>query len=237
MTDRMSGRAVGFATATGAFLTFGVAPLAAAPAARADFDDAIEAAIAPFLDTTTNTLDWDAVLSPSAWDTFLAPTHWNTVFGELSLPGTAAGPAAYDPADLTAWIQQYIYTPIHTGIEAWIHSDIGQQVNNFINEPFLALTGRGLIGDGVDGDPLHVNGTDGGWLFGDGGAGWDSTVDHTPGGNGGHGGLFGIGGAGGDGGAGASGGAGGAGGVVMGIGGVGGDGGDGDLGFNGGSGG
>ncbi|QZA09915.1 cellulase family glycosylhydrolase [Mycolicibacter heraklionensis] len=238
MTDRIRIRkTVGFATATGAFLTFGLAPLAVAPAAQADLDDAIEAAIAPFVDATTNDLDWDAVFSPTAWDTFFAPAHWNTIFGELSIPGEAAGPAAYDPADLTGWLEQYFYMPIHDGIEAWINSDLGQLINNFINQPFIDLTGRALIGDGVDGDYLHVNGTDGGWLFGDGGKGWDSTVDHTPGGNGGHGGLFGIGGDGGHGGLGASGGAGGAGGVLMGIGGNGGDGGDGDLGFNGGAGG
>ncbi|MCV7168177.1 PGRS repeat-containing protein, partial [Mycobacterium stomatepiae] len=171
----------------------------------------------------TGDLDWDAVFSPAAWDTFLTPAHWDTVLTELS-GTTVAGPAVADP---NTWLLQYFYTPIHNGIEDWIHSDLGQQINNVINQPFIDLTGRALVGDGVDGDPLHVNGTDGGWLFGDGGKGWDSAVDHTPGGNGGHGGLFGIGGAGGDGGLGASGGAGGAGGVLMGIGGVGGDGGDG----------
>ncbi|WP_407695173.1 PGRS repeat-containing protein, partial [Mycolicibacter icosiumassiliensis] len=212
MKNYPTSRVIGFTATTSAFLTFGLAPLAAAPTAQADFDDAIETAMAPFLDATTGNLDWDAVFAPSAWDTFLAPAHWDTVLAELS--GAAlASPAAIDPNTL---LLQYFYTPIHDGIEAWIHSDLGQQIDNFINQPFLDLTGRGLIGDGVDGDPLHVNGTDGGWLFGDGGAGWNSTVAHTPGGSGGSGGLFGVGGAGGDGGAGASGGAGGAGGAVMG---------------------
>ncbi|HET9875119.1 MAG TPA: cellulase family glycosylhydrolase, partial [Mycobacterium sp.] len=77
----------------------------------------------------------------------------------------------------------------------------------------------------------------GGWLFGDGGAGWDSTTAGVGGGAGGAAGFFGNGGAGGEGGAGAAGGAGGAGGWLFGVGGHGGDGGDGVDGGNGGDGG
>ena len=222
-------RLVGFSVSAGAFLAFGLAPLA--PVAQADFDGAVDAAFAPFLDTTTNTLDWDAVLSPTAWDTFLAPTHWDAVLNELT--GAAlAGPAVADPNTL---LLQYFYTPIHTGIEDWINSDIGQQLNNLINQPFLALTGRALIGDGTDGTAEHHNGTDGGWLFGDGGNGWTppqagGTPTTESGGAGGNAGMFGNGGHGGDGatgGLGGNGGDGGNGGWLMGNGGTGGNAGDG----------
>ncbi|WP_409428196.1 cellulase family glycosylhydrolase [Mycobacterium sp. SMC-11] len=222
----LSSRVNGVAATAAAVLTFGLAPLATAPAAQADFDDAIDAALAPFLDASTNSLDWDAVLSPSAWDTFLAPAHWDAVLSELS--GSAlAGPAAVDPA---TWIGQYFYTPIHTGIEDWINSDLGRQLNNLINQPFLALTGRALIGDGVDGTAEHHDGTAGGWLFGDGGNGWNSNESGGAGGAGGNAGMFGNGGQGGDGGAGGlggHGGTGGNGGWLLGYGGNGGNAGDG----------
>ncbi|MEB3032502.1 cellulase family glycosylhydrolase [[Mycobacterium] nativiensis] len=218
-------RAIGLTTAAGAFLTFGMAPLATAPEAGADFGDAIDAAIAPFLDATGSNLDWDAVLTPTAWDTFLAPAHWDTVLAELGALATP-GAAVAAPVDPAIWLQQYFYTPIHTGIQGWIHSDLGQQVNNLINQPFLALTGRALIGDGIDGTAENPNGTDAGWLFGDGGAGWNNTEAGGIGGAGGNAGMFGNGGAGGDGadgGLGGNGGDGGNGGWLIGVGGAGGD--------------
>ena len=87
----VNARFVGLTAATGAFLTFGLAPLAAAPAAHADFDEALDIAFAPFVDAATSTLDWDAVLSPSAWDTFLAPEHWDSVLTELAGTALAGG--------------------------------------------------------------------------------------------------------------------------------------------------
>ncbi|MEB3069820.1 cellulase family glycosylhydrolase [[Mycobacterium] vasticus] len=211
-----SRRVLGSVAAAGAFLMFGMAP-----AAEADFD--ADDFLAPFLDVTTGGLDWEAVASPAAWDTFLSPGHWEAVLAGLA----PAGPALADPAVLA---QQYIYTPIHTGIEDWIKSDLGQQVDNLINQPFLALTGRALIGDGVDGTAEHVNGGDGGWLFGDGGKGWTNTAAGGMGGAGGDAGMFGNGGSGGHGGyggVGGNGGDGGDGGWLMGIGGTGGDAGNG----------
>ncbi|MEB3020608.1 cellulase family glycosylhydrolase [[Mycobacterium] crassicus] len=224
MQDHRGVRLVGFVAATGIFLAVGMS----APVAQAEFDDMIEAAIAPFMDTTGSNLDWDAVFSPTAWDTFLAPNHWDAVLAELGGLATP-GAAAAIPVDPAVWLQQYFYTPIHTGIEGWINSDLGQQVNNLINQPFLALTGRALIGDGIDGTAEHHNGTDGGWLFGDGGNGWSNTETGGIGGAGGAAGMFGNGGDGGDGGNGADGGLGGNGGDggnggwLMGIGGAGGD--------------
>ncbi|MGH3563649.1 MAG: PGRS repeat-containing protein [Mycobacterium sp.] len=114
--------------------------------------------------------------------------------------------------DLTEAFQQNVYLPWHTSIEDWITSPTGEQVDKVINAPFEALTGRGLIDNGITGTEANPDGGAGGWLFGDGGAGWNSTEAGVVGGNGGAAGMFGNGGAGGAGGAGADGGAGGNGG-------------------------
>ncbi|MCV7384977.1 cellulase family glycosylhydrolase [Mycolicibacter longobardus] len=224
--NRRAGRVVGLA-ATGAFLVLGAAPLTAAPPAQADFDDVIEQALGPFLDAMTGDLNWDAVVSPTAWDTFFGPAHWDGVFAALSGP---AGSASFDPQDPTAWIQQYIYTPIHTGIDGWINSTGPTPVLDGLNELSKAFGLGPMIAHGAAGTVENPDGGAAGWLFGDGGAGWDNTNPGGIGGAGGHAGMFGNGGAGGDGGdggLGGNGGDGGSGGWLMGIGGAGGDAGDG----------
>ncbi|MGH3562715.1 MAG: PGRS repeat-containing protein, partial [Mycobacterium sp.] len=108
-----------------------------------------------------------------------------------------------------------VYDPIHSLGQSWIASPLGQALDPLINAPFAALTGRGLIDNGLDamtGTNNTINGLDGGWLFGDGGNGID-------GGSGGDAGLIGNGGLGGAGADGGAGGAGGNGGFWMGVGG------------------
>uniref|UniRef100_UPI0012E94D90 PE family protein n=1 Tax=Mycobacterium sp. Marseille-P9652 TaxID=2654950 RepID=UPI0012E94D90 len=69
-----------------------------------------------------------------------------------------------------------------------------QQLLTAVNAPFLTLTGRPLIGNGVNGAPgTGQNGAPGGWLLGDGGSGGSGGVGQN-GGNGGAAGLFGTGG-------------------------------------------
>jgi endoglycosylceramidase len=248
------GRVGGVGTAVGVFLAFGMAPLATAPSARADVVDAVlDDVLAPFMDAATSALDWNALLAPAAWESFFDPAHWEAAFADLSGPGDLAAQAVSDtsPADLTAWFQQSVYTPIHDSLEQWLGTESGQQVAESVN----TLFGSYVIGDGADGDADHLDGAAGGWLFGDGGDGYaggaggaagffgdggdgGQGADDTVGGDGGAGGWFiGNGGAGGDGGDGATGGAGGAGGWLFGAGGSGGDGGDGAEGGNGGDGG
>ncbi|MGH3560749.1 MAG: PGRS repeat-containing protein, partial [Mycobacterium sp.] len=239
---------VGSGATVGAFLVFGMTPLATAPSARAEIvDEVIDQILSPFMDATPSSVDWDALLTPTAWDAFLDPAHWDAVFADLSALGAGAGnggadhaalfaaPAVSDSStpDLTASFQQFIYTPLHTDIEDWIHSDVGQQVDGAINK----LAGSYVIGDGTAGTADHPDAGAAGWLFGDGGAGWDSTYAGIPGGDGGAAGIFGDGGAGGAGDAGVGGGGGGAGGSLMGIGGAGGTGGAGDVSILGGVGG
>lgn len=181
-----------------------------APTAHADFDDVMDELFTPFL-TAAGAVDGEALFSPVAWEAFLAPEHWDTAFAALAEPGPA--------------VEFDFYTALHDATQQWIDSPLGGQVNGVIN----LLFGSTVIGNGADGTEAHPDGGPGGWLFGDGGAGWDSTTDGVAGGHGGAAGLFGDGGDGGHGGAGAAGGDGGAGGWLMGNGGNGGDAGNGDT--------
>lgn len=96
-----------------------------------------------------------------------------------------------------------------------------------INEPFVELTGRPLVGDGANGytnaQGIGTAGGAGGWLYGNGGSGGTSTRVGVAGGAGGSAGLIGNGGAGGRSVyGGMPGGAGGRGGLLIGDGGTGG---------------
>lgn len=76
-------------------------------------------------------------------------------------------------------------------------ANVQQNLLNAINAPTQALLGRPLIGDGAVGTASSPDGQDGGLLFGNGGAGYNSAA--TPGmagGNGGNAGLIGNGGTG-----------------------------------------
>lgn len=190
--------------------------------------------------------------------------------GEDSYPGVPDGlDWSRDPvADLDKWLfpsmLNNFYTPIHDAVEDWIgHS---QPLLNVLNQPFVELLGRDLIGNGIQVgtvDPATgeiFDGTnhsmlieglglgkiadfgslhDGGFLFGDGAAGSAGGTENNPsnaGLDGGGGGIFGNGGAGGAGIDGSPGGEGGMGGWLMGNGGAGGAGGGGGPGYSGGSG-
>jgi endoglycosylceramidase len=149
-------------------------------------------------------------------------------------PSTAVSTAqTASSTTLTGVFQQVVYSPVHTLVEDWIGSGLGQQVDGLIN----ALAGSYVIGNGAGGTAANPIGGAAGWLLGDGGAGWDSTEADVAGGGGGAAGILGNGGAGGAGGAGAAGGAGGVGGLLMGIGGDGGAGGADTAGGAGGAGG
>ncbi|GFG69190.1 hypothetical protein AWC24_18615 [Mycolicibacter senuensis] len=126
--------------------------------------------------------------------------------GMATLAG--APDAGADDFDIGAWFdpdvmstaaetafRQLVVDPIHDGIEDWIHSDLGQQIDTAINQ----LSGLYLIGDGAPGTAENPDGGVGGLWFGDGGDGWDATGAGQAGGDGGAAlSLFGIGGDGGD---------------------------------------
>ncbi|WP_293056719.1 cellulase family glycosylhydrolase [Mycobacterium sp.] len=206
---------MGLGVAAGALLGVGMTPPAAVPSARADvLDTVIDQILAPVMDAATNTVNGDAVLNPATWDAAVASILSDGAGGSAAQP-------AFSAANLTVAVQQSVYTPLHTDAEDWINSAVGHQVDGFIN----TVLGSYAIGNGTAGTQADPTGGAGGWLFGDGGPGWNSTETGVAGGAGGAAGLFGTGGAGGDGGAGAAGGAGGSGGWLMGIGGAGGNGG------------
>ncbi len=226
-------RVAGLGTAVGAFLAFGVTPLASAPVASAEgFGDVFDMAVAPFVDATTGALDWDAVFSPAAWDAFFDPAHWDDV-----LAGAAVGSASFVLPDPTTLMDNWVYTPMYAGIDWLVNSPWLAPIVDGANHVSEALGLGQMLGDGAAGTAESAAGGAGGWLFGDGGAGWDNTEVNGVGGAGGAAGFFGNGGAGGAGGEGGAGGVGGTGGWYMGVGGAGGDGGDGLNGGVGGAGG
>ena len=115
------------------------------------------------------------------------------------------------------------YASAEASSAALVHS-MEQTVVGVVNAPAEALTGRPLVGNGADATVAGARGTDGGWLYGNGGDGAAGTSGQA-GGAGGDAGWIGNGGHGGAGGAGASGGNGGNGGQLVGNGGNGGNGG------------
>ncbi|WP_424385774.1 PGRS repeat-containing protein, partial [Mycolicibacter algericus] len=196
----------GAASSVGAFLAFGMAPLAAAPAAHADVDFDLGDLFGDLLSSWSSTDVGDAT---STWDL-------GALFGAAD-PGSAA-----DMFSWTGIMDQWFYEPMHNLTQLWITSPFGESINGMIND----WSGLYLIGNGVDGTEASPDGGDGGLWFGDGGAGWDSDEAGVAGGNGGDAlGWLGNGGDGGAGGAGAAGGDGGASGWFMGNGGDGGAGG------------
>ncbi|MGA8328337.1 MAG: PGRS repeat-containing protein, partial [Mycobacterium sp.] len=226
-------RVLGAGTTAGAFLAFGMTPLATAPAAHADeFDVIIDPIINSILGSITS-LDALAGIDPSsaldvgslalpATDVALAAeplaalgSSTDAVSAAASSADavTAAAPAA-DPT-LADMFQTDFYLPLHTALENWINSPNGEAFDNAINPYFATGDFCGLICNGVAGTEADPTGGNGGLFFGDGGAGYDAAADPgMAGGAGGDAGGIGNGGDGGDGGTSADGGAGGAGGEM-----------------------
>ncbi|KAA1249832.1 PE domain-containing protein [Mycobacterium simiae] len=139
-----------------------------------------------------------------------------------------AGAEAIIAADLGAAVSQgfqtAVYGPLHATGQAWISSPFSQLLAPIINAPTGLLFKRDLIGNGAAGTAANPTGGAGGFLFGDGGAGYTPTggMGAVAGGKGGSAGLIGNGGPGGGGFGGGIGGTGGTGGLLIGNGGSGG---------------
>ncbi|MEB3063874.1 hypothetical protein [[Mycobacterium] zoologicum] len=197
-----SKRMIGVGATAAAFLAGGMTSVAA-PTAHADLWDV-------FVDPLVNVFD-----GGTAADSF------------TDFSGSAV---ALDPSDFGQ--------SVNDALQVWLASDSGAQVAEMLNAPFVYLFGRDLIGNGVDdftdantsllgSTGLYGDLGDGGFLFGNGGAGADGVagVNDGAGWAGGSAGMIGNGGDGGAGVAGAAGGAGGDGGSMFGNGGNGGAGG------------
>jgi len=163
-----------------------------------------------------------AAASYAATETSIASGLESTLLGG----GAAAAPLAAINSFVAAGFQTVVYGPVHTAGQTWINSPVGQTIDPIIDAPTHLLFGRDLIGNGAAGTAASPTGGAGGFLFGDGGAGYTQTSGTgAVGGNGGNAGLIGTGGAGGGGFGGGTGGTGGVGGWLMGNGGLGGAGG------------
>lgn len=164
----------------GAFLALGVV---GAPSAQADG------------------LDWLADLfDPSGWESpqWDSANWWDGL--DFSWAEASAGPAL---GEVVTGFDQWLVGAVHdAGQSALTDPFVGQFITS-INEPFVYLFGRVLVGDGIDGftgtndSVFGSSGAfgdlgDGGFLFGDGGTG-------ATGADGGNAGWIGNGGDGGDG--------------------------------------
>src|SRR5690625_757534 len=89
-------RALGSASAAGAFLAFGVAPLAAAPAAYADDFGLLDLIDPSTWSTPFDGIDWASFIDPAAWasvaDTLTASSTWDAALHDLTAYAAADGP-------------------------------------------------------------------------------------------------------------------------------------------------
>src|ERR1700722_395661 len=236
------GAALGLGGSAGAFLAFGLTPLASIPPAHADGLDAIIDPILNSILSSVTSFDTLLGIDPSSLGDLalpvtdvasVAPSGWESLFGDFTNPVSDVGTAASATDSSSAFWQ---------GLEQdWINSSFGQQIDSGLNSWFdqvapaaSAVGGAcGLIcngADGVGGGSLaDAAGQGGGIFFGNGGDGATDALGQ--GGAGGDALYFGNGG---DGGVGADGGAGGDGGNAGLFFGNAGDGGDGGAGVAGG---
>jgi len=208
---------VGLIASVGAFLAFGMTPLAMTPSAHADeFELIIDPVINSIssIDPTPGT-DLTAALgdftTSSGWDPVLADfSSLDSLFGASSsvasvVPDTSS--AASDTSSAASSADSW--NTFIQGLEQdWITSPSGTEVDNAINtmaekaDPAMVGDYCGLICNGANGLPgTGENGGDGGLLLGDGGAGGSGAPGTgEAGGNGGDSGLLGYAGSGGAGG-------------------------------------
>src|ERR1700734_3135428 len=225
-------RSLGLGGSAGAFLAFGLTPLAGLASAPAAHADGLDAIIDPILNSILGSVtSFDTLLGidPSSLGDVatVAPSGWEGLFGDVTNPVSDVGTAASATDSSSAFWQ---------GLEQdWINSSFGQQVDSGLNSWYdqvdpAASSASGACGficngaDGVGGGSLSAaDGEGGGILFGNGGNG--ATDSLGDGGTGGDAGFWGNGGDGGNGVDGGSGGDGGNAGTIFGNAGSGGNGG------------
>ncbi|MGA8548376.1 MAG: hypothetical protein WB785_24405, partial [Mycobacterium sp.] len=210
---------VGLSTSAGAFLAFGLGPLAAAPTAKADvFDDILDLALGSAAGSALTAVNPTDFVDPGVLSGLLAdlatPAGWDTLLTDFSSPGNFdaafSGSSALSDTGSAVSAADSSTSFLHGLEQVWINSSFGQQVDSALNtwaaqaDP-AAAGSCGLICNGADGTSggtlVQADGQDGGLWFGSGGNG--ATDAAGQGGDGGNGGLFfGEGGNGGDGGTG-----------------------------------
>src|SRR5580693_6727292 len=193
-------RALGLGGSAGAFLAFGLSPLASLASAPQAHADGLDAIIDPILNSILSSVtSFDALLGidPSSLGDLalpvtdvasVAPSGWESLFGDFTNPVSDVGTAASATDSSSAFWQ---------GLEQdWINSSFGQQIDSGLNswydqvDPAASSVGGacGFIcngADGVGGGTLaDADGQGGGILFGNGGDGaTDSAGDGGTGGD------------------------------------------------------
>ena len=166
-------RVLGAGTTAGAFLVFGMTPLASTPTARADVFDVIIDPIVNSLLSSITSLDALLGIDPSAAfdlgglalpaaDAALASDPLAAIGSSTDAVASsadvlsAAAPAA--DTSLADWFQTAIYEPMHAADEAWINSPTGEAFDNAINPYFATGDFCGLICNGTAGTELDPDG-------------------------------------------------------------------------------
>src|ERR1700758_394553 len=178
---------VGLIASAGAFLAFGMTPLAMTPSAHADEFDVIIDPIINSISSIDPTLGADLTAAlgdfttSSGWDSVLADfSNLDSLFGAsssvasvVSETSAAASETSSAASSADSWS-----TYLHGLEQDWITSPFGTEVDNAMNtmaekaDPALVGDYCGLICNGANGLPgTGENGGDGGLLLGDGGAG------------------------------------------------------------------
>src|ERR1700733_9048621 len=151
---------LGLGGSAGAFLAFGLTPLASVPPAHADGLDVIIDPIINSILGSVSSFDGLLGIDPTAFgdlalpatDAATATSGWEGLFADFASPVSDAGTAA-SVADSTTstWLQ---------GLEqAWIKSDFGQQFDASLNSWYDQLEPAASSASGACG--LICNGTDG----------------------------------------------------------------------------
>src|ERR1700761_6063485 len=189
-------RAVGLGSSAGAFLAFGLSPLANTPMANADGLDVI---IDPIINSISSSLGGvadplaaldlgtvassaadaagtsdlglgsldSALTSPSDW---LAALGWSSEPAATALPADAVAATSALPdastSDPAQLFNADIFQPLETVEQDWINSSFGEFVDNSLNTLYQDLGGQGML------IGEGANGVGGGrWLAADGQAG------------------------------------------------------------------
>ena len=188
---------IGLNASAGAFLAFGLTPLANAPAANADEFELILDPIINSLASLDPTLATDVSGLATAFDPTLVGDSLaaaGSVSDPLAALGSSADPLAAlapaaDPNAVAEAFQTDFWLPLHSALQAWITSPLGMQIDNALNQifdPLIPAGFCGLICNGAEGTMGDPTGGNGGLWFGDGGAGFNAMNDPgVVGGNGG----------------------------------------------------
>ncbi len=163
---RSRGRAAGVGMAVGAFLAFGLTPLASAAVANAD---GLELILDPILnslsgvdptlgaDVSTLMASFDPAFAGDAATAAGSATDSADVSNALSAASGSLPSLSSLVSTLQSDLNNDIYQPLLTAGENFINNSANASLLNAINAPFVELFGRDLIGNGITGDTANTS--------------------------------------------------------------------------------